>query len=76
LRASPPSSFAAIPIVVGQRPVALLYVDREVGMLDDRQVHAARQVGQTLADGLAPFVASGTLFGAPHAAQLPPIRRV
>ncbi len=57
-----PSSFAVMPILVGDAPQALLYVDVATGALDDGIVEGARQVGNTLADGLAPFVASGTLF--------------
>lgn len=57
-----PSSFAVMPILVGDAPYALLYVDIATGALADAHVDDARRVGNTLADGLAPFVASGTLF--------------
>lgn len=57
-----PSSFAVMPILVGDAPHALLYIDVALGALDDDIVEGARQVGTTLADGLAPFVASGRLF--------------
>lgn len=71
---TPPSSFAAVPIVVGDTTAALLYIDRAAGMLDDTIVEAARQVGSTLADGLAPFVAAGALFPLPNPDALPPIK--
>lgn len=68
-----PSSFAVVPIVVGERVTALLYVDRAEGMLDDGQVDLARRAGTALADGLAPFVAAGTLFSEGKAPPLPPL---
>lgn len=68
-----PSSFAVIPIVVGERVTALLYIDRGEGMLDDTQVDMARRAGNALADGLAPFVAAGTLFAEAKAPPLPPL---
>ena len=68
-----PSSFAVIPIVVGERVTALLYIDRGDGMLDDTQVDMARRAGNALADGLAPFVAAGTLFSEGKAPPLPPL---
>ena len=68
-----PSSFAVIPIVVGERVTALLYIDRGDGMLDDTQVDMARRAGNALADGLAPFVAAGTLFAEGKAPPLPPL---
>lgn len=63
LKMKPPSTFAVLPILVGDDPVALLYVDRDEGPLDEPLIASARQVGVTLADGLAPLVASGSLFG-------------
>lgn len=63
LRVYPPETFAVLPITVGDAPVALLYVDKERGTLDDDELASARQVGSTLADGLAPLVADGRLFG-------------
>lgn len=63
LGAAPPSAFTVLPILVGQEPTALLYVDVEQGVVDERLLANARQVGGTLADGLAPLVAKGTLFG-------------
>jgi hypothetical protein len=62
LKLAAPSSFAVLPIVVGEKARALLYIDRGEGMLDDTHVDAARRVGNTLADGLAPFVAANQLF--------------
>ncbi|MCC7071982.1 MAG: hypothetical protein IT383_11705 [Deltaproteobacteria bacterium] len=69
----PPSSLAVLPIIVGERVTALLYVDRGEGMLDDPQIDVARRVGNALADGLAPFVAAGTLFPDTKAPPLPPL---
>jgi hypothetical protein len=70
LRLKAPSSFAVLPIVVGDDVVALLYLDRHDGALDDTLLDSARQVGGTLADGLAPFVAARELF---PSIQLPPL---
>lgn len=58
-----PETFVVVPILVGDETVALLYADRDRGALDDDALARARQVGNTLADGLAPLVARGTLFG-------------
>ena len=66
LQLPPPRSFGALPIVVGDAVVALLYVDRDDGVLDAELLADARQVGTTLADGLAPFVAGDVLFGRPR----------
>ena len=71
-----PSSFAVVPIIVGERVTALLYVDRGDGMLDDAQIDVARRAGNALADGLAPFVAAGTLFPDAKAPPLPPLPAV
>jgi hypothetical protein len=70
---SVPASFAVIPIVVGEAPTALLYVDRAEGQIDDALVDGARRAGNTLADGLAPFVAAGTLFPPVRKERLQPI---
>lgn len=63
LKAPPPETFLVVPIVVGDATAALLYADRDQGALEDDLVARARQVGTTLADGLAPLVARGALFG-------------
>ncbi len=63
LKAPAPETFLVVPILVGDDCAALLYVDRDRGELDDGMVARARQVGTTLADGLAPLVARGSLFG-------------
>lgn len=68
-----PSSFAVVPILVGDVTQALLYVDVGAGAIDDAIVDSARRVGNTLADGLAPFVASGTLFAPVKHERLKPI---
>jgi hypothetical protein len=70
---APASSFAVVPLVVGARAEALLYIDRPEGILDDAQVGGARRVGNALADGLAPFVAAGTLFPPVPKDGLPPL---
>ncbi len=69
----PPTSFAVMPLLVGSRPEALLYVDRSVGRLNDALIDVVRRVGTTLADGLAPFVAAGTLFPPVRPDKLAPI---
>ena len=68
----PPTSFAVMPILVGAATHALLYVDAD-GKLDDALMDSARRVGNTLADGLAPFVAAGTLFPPVRTDRLKPI---
>lgn len=69
-----PSSLAVVPILVGADVHALLYVDRDEGMLDDTLIDQARRVGTTLADGIAPFVANGTLFPSVRHDKLKPIK--
>jgi hypothetical protein len=63
LGAPTPSAFTVLPILVGDESAALLYVDVSEGTIDDRLLANARQVGATLADGLAPLVAQDLLFG-------------
>lgn len=63
LKQPPPETFVVVPILVGDETVSLLYADRDRGPLDEDALSRARQVGNTLADGLAPLVARGTLFG-------------
>lgn len=63
LKQPAPETFVVVPILVGDETVALLYADRDHGALDEDALGRARQVGNTLADGLAPLVARGTLFG-------------
>lgn len=58
----PPAAFAVVPILVGEFPAALLYVDTDEDGIDDDELDLARSVGDTLADGLAPLVAAGTVF--------------
>lgn len=70
---APPASFAVMPIVVGAATQALLYLDVGTGRLDDALMDSARRVGNTLADGLAPFVAAGTLFPSVAADRLKPL---
>jgi hypothetical protein len=63
LRVYPPETFAVLPIVVGDQTVALLYVDVERGPIEEEHLASAKQVGQTLAEGLAPLVSEDQLFG-------------
>jgi hypothetical protein len=74
LRGPVPCAFAVLPILVGKVPVALLYVDRTEGPLDDKLLASVRQCGMTLADGLAPLVAEGRLFMPPPNSPAPNVR--
>jgi hypothetical protein len=64
LRLPPPRSFAALPILVGDDVTALLYADRDDGVIDDVLLDEMRRVGAALGDAVAPLAAAG-LLGAP-----------
>ena len=61
LRLPPPRSFAALPVLVGDEVVSLLYADRDDGLIDDGTLDDVRRVGSALGDALAPLVAAGLL---------------
>lgn len=64
LRLPPPRSFAALPILVGDDVTALLYGDRDDGVVDDVLLDEMRRVGSALGDAVAPLAAAG-LLGTP-----------
>lgn len=59
----PPAAFVVLPVRVGNKTAALLYVDLEQGILEESRLEVARQVGTAIADAIAPLVADETLFG-------------
>lgn len=65
LRVSPPRSFAALPVLVGQGAaaavVAVLYADTDEGELSSLDFDDLRRVGTVLGDALAPLVAAGVV---------------
>lgn len=65
LRLPPPRSFCAVPVIVGDDVVALLYADRDDGVIDDVLLDEIRRVGSALGDALAPLAAAGLLVAAP-----------
>lgn len=66
LRLPPPRSFAALPILVGNDVTALLYADRDDGVIDDVLLDEMRRVGSALGDAVAPLAAAGVLGAAPR----------
>jgi hypothetical protein len=66
LRLPPPRSFAALPILVGDDVTALLYADRDDGVIDDVLLDEMRRVGSALGDAVAPLAAAGLLGVAPR----------
>lgn len=64
LRAPPPRAFAAVPVVAGRDPIAVLYVDRD-GPIDDGLLDDVRRAGAALGDALAPLALAGALFPGP-----------
>jgi hypothetical protein len=71
LRVPPPRAFAAVPVVAGRDPIAVLYVDRD-GPIDDALLDDVRRAGAALGDALAPLALAGALFPGPalHPVQL------
>jgi hypothetical protein len=70
LHAKAPRAFMVVPVRVGEKPVALVYVDTDKDEIDDAMLNTVLQVGATLADALSPLVANNTLFG-PRTASYP-----
>ncbi len=58
MRLPPPRSFAALPVLVGDEVMALLYGDRDDGSVDDGVLDDMRRVGSALGDALAPLSAA------------------
>jgi len=66
LRLPPPRSFATLPILVGDQVTALLFADRDDGVIDDVLLDEMRRVGSALGDAVAPLAAAGLLGAAPR----------